>query len=88
MKNLTRKQAQELKKLASMREEEINTSDIPEIKDWGKAVVGKFYRPVKQPVTLRLDADVLNWFRTQPGKYQTVMNKVLRAYMEHRQGHK
>lgn len=88
MKNLTRKQAAELKRLASMREEDIDTSDIPEITDWSGAVVGRFYRPVKQPVTLRLDADVLDWFRMQPGKYQTMMNRVLRAYMEHRQARK
>lgn len=88
MRQLTRKQAAELKKLAAMRDEDIDTSDIPEIKDWSKAVIGRFYRPIKQPVTLRLDADVLNWFKTQPGRYQTMMNKVLRAYMERRQGQK
>ena len=47
-----------------------------------KIHVGKFYRPVKQLVSLRIDADVLNWFRSQGKKYQTYMNQVLRREME------
>ncbi len=33
----------------------------PEVRDWDSAVVGKFYRPIKKPLTLRIDADVLAW---------------------------
>ena len=40
--------------------------------------VGRFYRPIKQLVSLRVDADVLNWFRGRGKKYQTYMNEVLR----------
>ena len=65
-----------------MPDKEIDTSDIPETTDWSKAVVGKYYRPVKKQVTLRLDADMLEWFKTQDGKYQTRINQVLRRYME------
>jgi uncharacterized protein (DUF4415 family) len=43
-----------------MRDREIDTTDIPPTADWSKAVVGRFYRPIKQPVTIRLDADVLH----------------------------
>lgn len=39
--------------------------------------------PEKQPVSLRLDADVLAWFRAQGDGYQTRMNAVLRAFYEH-----
>lgn len=39
--------------------------------------------PEKQPVSLRLDADVLAWFRAQGEGYQTQMNAVLRAFYEH-----
>lgn len=65
-----------------MPDEVIDTSDIPETTDWSKAIVGKYYRPVKKQVTLRLDADMLEWFKTQGGKYQTQINLVLRRYME------
>jgi uncharacterized protein (DUF4415 family) len=82
MNKRTKKQKTELKKLASMPDDEIDTSDIPETTDWDNAVVGKFYRPVKQQVTLRLDADMLEWFKTRKGKYQTHINQVLRRYME------
>jgi uncharacterized protein (DUF4415 family) len=44
-------------------------------------VVGKFYRPVKQQVTLRIDADVLAWFKGQGEKYQTAVNRALRERM-------
>ena len=47
---------------------DIDTSDIPEIADWSGAVFGKFYRPAKQQVTLRIDADVLAWFKSQDGE--------------------
>ena len=72
----------DIKKLATMPDKEIDTSDIPETMDWSKAVVGKYYRPVKKQITLRLDADMLEWFKTQDGKYQTRINQVLRRYME------
>ena len=43
--------------------------------------VGSLYRPIKQAVTLRLDADVLAWFK-KPGRgYQTRINRTLRAVM-------
>ena len=82
MNKRTRKQKAELKKLASMPDDEIDTSDIPETTAWSKAVVGKYYRPVKKQITLRLDADMLEWFKNRKGKYQTQINQVLRRYME------
>jgi hypothetical protein len=36
-----------------LRDEDIDTSDIPEARNWSKAVVGKFYRPLKEPITIR-----------------------------------
>ena len=73
--------ALELKRLAAMRDDDIDLSDIPERTDWTGAVVGKFYRPVKQQVTLRIDADVLAWFKSKGDKYQTAVNKALREHM-------
>ncbi len=64
-----------------MPDRDINTSDIPESSGWSKAVVGKFYRPVKTQVTLRIDANVLNWFKTRGGKYQSAVNAALREHV-------
>jgi uncharacterized protein (DUF4415 family) len=80
--------ALELKRLAAMRDEDIDLSDIPERTDWSGAVVGKFYRPVKQQVTLRIDADVLAWFKARGGKYQTAVNAALRAHVSAHRGAK
>lgn len=82
MKKADKKQAEELAALAAMPDEEIDTADIPEITDWSKAVVGRFYRPVKETVTIRLDADVLHWLKQGGKGYQTRVNGILRAVME------
>ncbi len=42
----------------------------------------EYYRPLKKPVTLRLDADVLAWFKKDGRRYQTRINQALRAVME------
>jgi uncharacterized protein (DUF4415 family) len=52
-------------------------------------VVGKFYRPVKKQITVRIDADVLEWFRHAAKKYQTLINLACREYMvSHDKPHK
>ena len=66
---------------AALREDEIDTSDIPEVTDWSGAEVGKFYRPIKKQITLRIDGDVLDWFKSQGSGYQTTINSALRAHM-------
>ncbi len=77
-----KKQQEEAVSLARQPDSEIDTSDIPEVTDWAGAEVGKFYRPMKKQVTLRLDADMLEWFRKQGNKYQTRINQALREYMD------
>ena len=47
-------------------------------------VVGKFYRPIKKPLTIRLDADVLDWLKSKGKGYQTRLNSLLRTAMEKR----
>ncbi len=42
----------------------------------------EFYKPIKKPVTLRLDADVLAWFKRDGRRYQTRINSALRRVME------
>ncbi len=75
-------QASEIRALKRMKEREIDTTDIPPTADWSKAVVGRFYRPIKKPVTIRLDADVLHWLKRQGDGYQTRINSILRRVME------
>ena len=84
-KRLTRGQLAELKSLAALSESAIDTSDTPELLDWSGAKRGLFYRPVKQQLTLRLDADVVAWFKSQTKSsegYQTRINRALREYVQ------
>lgn len=85
-RDLTEGERAELRALADLPDETIDYSDIPATtaKDWIGAEVGRFYRPLKSQLTLRLDADILDWFRRESpdGKgYQTRINKVLREYV-------
>ena len=82
MKKTAKEPAEDLAALAALPDEEIDTSDIPEITDWSKTMIGRFYRPVKETVTIRLDADVLDWLKQGGKGYQTRVNKILRAIME------
>lgn len=72
----------EAERIAAMPDEDIDLTEMPEKRDWTNAERGKFYRPVKQQLTLRLDADVIHWFKTQGGGYQTRINQALRRYVE------
>lgn len=80
---LTAKQAAELKALQAMPDSAIDYTDAPATKpeEWRDAVVGKFYRPIKQQLTLRIDADVVDWFKQQGRGYQTRINELLRDAM-------
>jgi uncharacterized protein (DUF4415 family) len=73
-------------RLDAMQDEDIDLSDAPEITPemFAKAVVrrGLTTKPTKQQVTLRIDGDVLTWFREQGRGYQTKINALLRAYMD------
>ncbi len=72
---------EQLEALDAMTDKDIDFSDIPEILNWEGAERGKFYRPVKKPVTLRLDADLLAWFKHHHPKYQSAINAALLEYM-------
>lgn len=86
-KPLTPEQIEELKALADLPDSEIDFSDIPPLTDtfFENAVQGMMYRRLhKKQTTLRLDADILDWFKrhAKDGKgYQTDINKALRAYV-------
>lgn len=87
-KGITPEIAANLAEIEAMGDDDIDFSDIPEKLDWSNAVRGKFYRPVKQQLTIRLDADVIHWFKThadgQRG-YQTKINAALRRFVEEQQ---
>lgn len=82
MQRVNSAQADEIRELDQMKDDEIDTTDIPPVLDWSKAVMGKFYRPIKKPLTIRLDADVLAWIKGQGKGYQTRINSILRSSME------
>ena len=72
-----------LAQLAARRDSKIDLSDIPPLKKSFRknAVRNPFYRPVKQQLTVRLDADVVAWLRQKEKGYQTRLNRVLREAM-------
>jgi uncharacterized protein (DUF4415 family) len=84
MRKVSKKQAKELAALARLRDDKIDLTDLPEVLDWSSAVVGKYYRPLKKSLTIRLDADVLAWLKAQGRGYQTRINQLLRVAMENR----
>src|SRR5437660_10905291 len=82
-RGLTLRQKRELAALAALPDDQIDTSDIPELPPgaWKDAVRGRFYRPVKQAVSMRLDADVIAWLKKRGKGYQTRANRILRERM-------
>lgn len=63
------------------RKPDLTDPDAPEITNWENAVVGKFYRPIKKQITIRIDADILDWFKHAAKKYQPLINDACREYM-------
>jgi uncharacterized protein (DUF4415 family) len=80
---LTPRQKRELAALAAMPDDQIDTSDIPELPAdaWNHAIRGRFYRPLKQAISMRLDADVVAWLKKRGKGYQTRANNILRQRM-------
>jgi uncharacterized protein (DUF4415 family) len=81
MKKLTKGQKREIVAIAAKKDKDIDLSEMPEIIDWSDAEIGKFYRPPKMPVTMRLDADVVEWLKSYGPGYQTKANLLLRHAM-------
>jgi uncharacterized protein (DUF4415 family) len=81
--------AKELAALAAKPESEIDFSDLPATtgNDWHGAVRGKFYRPIKQQLTVRIDADVIEWLKSQGRGYQSRLNDILRTAMRDKARH-
>ena len=85
-KNISRKSQTDWERVDKMHDDEIDFSDNPELTPemFAKAVVRKGLKPVirKSQVTLRIDEDVLTWFKKQGTGYQTRINSLLKAYKE------
>lgn len=75
----------EIAALKKKPDSEINFRDIPrqdlDSDQWKNGVVGKYFRPIKEPIALRLDADIIAWFKAQGKGYQTRINEILRSEM-------
>ena len=83
--NTLSKSGTDLERLDNMTDDEIDFSDIPEVTPemFAKGVVRRGLQPItKRQLTLRLDSDVIDWFKKQGQGYQTRMNALLRAYMQ------
>ncbi len=80
---ITPARKRKLARLAARPDSEIDFSDIPPLKEsfWENAVRNPYYRPLKQQLTVRLDADVVAWLRQHGKGYQTNLNRMLREAM-------
>jgi uncharacterized protein (DUF4415 family) len=86
--SMTAEQKAELKALAMLPDDKIDTREMPEQRDWSGARRGLCFRPIKRQLTLRLDADVIEWFKTHAENgegYQTNINSALREYVSQRE---
>ncbi len=81
MRKLSKEQKRDIAVIAAKKDPDINFSDLPSVVDWRGAEIGKFYRPPKKPVTMRLDADVIEWLKAYGKGYQTKANLLLRYAM-------
>ena len=80
---LSDEQTAEIAALGAMADDQIDTSDIATLPEsfWRDAVPNPFYRPTKTSTTIRIDSDVLAWFKGQGKGYQTRINAILRRAM-------
>jgi len=83
MKKLTKTQKRDIRAIAAKKDRDIDFSDALPVLDWSGAEVGKFFRPVKKPVTMRLDSDIIDWLKADGRGYQTKANWLLRHAMLH-----
>ena len=76
---------EQVRVLEALPEDRIDLTDAPEVLDWSDARRGVFYRPVKRQITLRLDADIIAWFKAHARDrrgYQTDINGALRQHVQ------
>ncbi|MFC1852635.1 BrnA antitoxin family protein [candidate division CSSED10-310 bacterium] len=86
-RSTSQKSFTEFERLDTMKDEDIDFSDCPELTPdmFARAVVRKGLKPIsrkKIQLTIRIDTDVLEWYKSQGKGYQTLINELLRAYMD------
>jgi len=86
LENLPPVSKKELNRVSAIKDEDIDFSDIPEIKDLAglqPRLDRSLYKPIKVAVTCKLDADVVAWLKQGGKGYQTRLNSILRQVMTH-----
>jgi uncharacterized protein (DUF4415 family) len=85
-KTISKQSETDWKRVEAMTDEDIDLSETPEVSTemFAQAIVRRGLKPVtrKTQLTLRVDSDVLEWYKNQGAGYQTKINALLRAYME------
>lgn len=88
-KSTSKKSETDWKRIDAMKDEDIDLSDIPEATPemFARAVLRRNFKviPRKKQLTLRVDSDVIDWYKNQGPGYQTRINSLLRAYMKEHQ---
>lgn len=88
-RSTTKKSETDWKRIDAMKDEDIDLSDIPEVTPemFARAVLRRNFKPIprKKQLTLRVDSDVVDWYKKQGQGYQTRINSLLRAYMKEHQ---
>jgi len=81
---LSKESKERLEKLKLLKDEDIDCSDIPATDEefWKDAEI--FHPRKKQQLSIRLDPEVINWFKQQGKGYQTKINEVLKSYVNHK----
>lgn len=84
----SKKSRTDWKRVGALKDENINFSDIPELTPqmFARAIARRGLKPLarKKLLTLRIDSDVVEWYKGQGSGYQTRINALLRAYMDER----
>jgi len=81
-KNTTKESRTDWNKLKKMRDQDLDLTDVPELDEdfFAHAQIRMPRR--KKAVSIRLDPDVIDWFKQEEKQYQTKINAVLRAYVQ------
>lgn len=88
-KSTTRKSETDWKRIDAMTDADIDFSETPEVTPemFARAILRRNFKPIprKKQLTLRIDGDVVDWYKSQGPGYQTRINALLRAYMKEHQ---
>jgi uncharacterized protein (DUF4415 family) len=72
----------QLAQLEALKDRAPDVEDIPEAPADHWEFARRFYKPRKEPISIRLDADILDWLKRKNDRYQTEINRILREQME------